>query len=169
MSVSSTKYKSVMNRASGFTLIEILIAMVILSVGLLGLAGMQTTVLKNNLSAYHRSLATQLAYDIADRIRANLDDGNKLAASVYNSATMQPADADPQTDCLSVSSTCTTADMAENDLYEWNQALAALPSGQGSITVVAATRTFTVTINWDDNRDGTANSDDPNFQMSFQI
>jgi type IV pilus assembly protein PilV len=55
--------------------------------------------------------------------------------------------------------------MAENDLYEWNQALAALPSGQGSVTVVAATRTFTVTITWDDNRDG----DDPNFQMSFQI
>jgi type IV pilus assembly protein PilV len=152
-----------MNRASGFTLIEILIAMVILSVGLLGLAGMQTTVLKNNQSAYHRSLATQLAYDIADRIRANLDDANKLAASTYT--TMHLEDAGDQSDCLSVSSTCTTADMAENDLYEWNQALAALPSGQGSVTVVAATRTFTVTITWDDNRDG----DDPNFQMSFQI
>jgi len=156
-----------MNRASGFTLIEILITMVILSVGLLGLAGMQTTVLKNNQSAYHRSLATQLAYDIADRIRANLDDGNKLAASTYT--TMKLKDAGAQSDCLTVSATCTTADMAENDLYEWNQALAALPSGQGSITVVAATRTFTVTINWDDDRSGTANSDDPNFQMSFQI
>lgn len=152
-----------MNRASGFTLIEILIAMVILSVGLLGLSGMQTTVLKNNQSAYHRSLATQLAYDIADRIRANLDDANKLAASTYTTTELE--DAGDQSDCISVSSTCTTADMAENDLYEWNQALAALPSGEGSVTVVAATRTFTVTITWDDNRDG----DDPNFQMSFQI
>lgn len=152
-----------MNRASGFTLIEILIAMVILSVGLLGLSGMQTTVLKNNQSAYHRSLATQLAYDIADRIRANLDDANKLAASTYTTTELE--DAGDQSDCISVSSTCTTADMAENDLYEWNQALAALPSGEGSVTVDAATRTFTVTITWDDNRGG----DDPNFQMSFQI
>ncbi|MGZ8094986.1 MAG: type IV pilus modification protein PilV [Methylosarcina sp.] len=166
MSINPTKHRLVMNKESGFTLIEILIAMVILSIGLLGLAGMQATVLKNNQSAYNRSLATQLTYDIADRIRANLDDGNKLDASTYT--TIDSGDARAQSDCISISATCTTVDMAENDLYEWNLALSALPSAEGSVTVVASTRTFTVTINWDDNRNGNDN-DDPNFQMSFQI
>ena len=60
-----------MNKNTGFTLIEVLIAMIILAVGLLGLAGLQATSLRNNQSAYNRSVATQLAYDIADRMRAN--------------------------------------------------------------------------------------------------
>ena len=60
-----------MNKNAGFTLIEVLIAMLVLAVGLLGLAGLQATSLRNNQSAYNRSQATQLAYDIADRMRAN--------------------------------------------------------------------------------------------------
>jgi type IV pilus assembly protein PilV len=156
-----------MHKASGFTLIEVLIAMVILSVGLLGLAGLQAAGLRNNQSAYYRSQATLLAYNIADRIRANIDDAGKLADSTY--VTLAPADAAVQADCSTVSATCTTADMAENDLFEWNSALAALPSGTGTITIVGATRTFTVTINWDDNRDDAVNISDPNFVMSFQI
>ena len=63
-----------MKTHSGFTLIEVLISMLILAVGLLGLAGLQATGLRNNLSAYNRSQATQLAYDMADRMRANVDD-----------------------------------------------------------------------------------------------
>jgi type IV pilus assembly protein PilV len=62
------------HKISGFTLIEVLIAMLILSVGLLGLAGFQASSARNNTSAYNRSQATQLAYDLADRIRANAAD-----------------------------------------------------------------------------------------------
>ena len=60
-----------MNKNAGFTLIEVLIAMLVLAVSLLGLAGLQATSLRNNQSAYNRSQATQLAYDLADRMRAN--------------------------------------------------------------------------------------------------
>ncbi|MCX7101946.1 MAG: type IV pilus modification protein PilV, partial [Methylobacter sp.] len=61
-----------MKQTAGFTLIEVLIAMLVLAVGLLGLAGLQATSLKSNQSAYNRSQATQLAYDLADRMRANV-------------------------------------------------------------------------------------------------
>ncbi|HBA32699.1 MAG TPA: type IV pilus modification protein PilV, partial [Gammaproteobacteria bacterium] len=70
----------------GFTLLEVLIALVILSVGLLGLAGLQTTGLRNNHSAYLRSQATLLAYDITDRIRANKANLNAYALALSASA-----------------------------------------------------------------------------------
>ena len=66
-----------MNKNTGFTLIEVLIAMIVLAVGLLGLAGLQATSLRNNQSAYNRIKATQLAYDIADRMRANYTEAKK--------------------------------------------------------------------------------------------
>jgi len=162
-----------MNKDSGFTLIEVLIATLILAVGLLGLAGLQAASIKNNLSAYNRSQVTQLAYDMADRMRANKNEslnpttGNVIAASTY--LTMAPADAAVQANCATVTG-CTGAQMAQNDLFQWNAALInILPSGTGTITVVAATRVFTITINWDDNRDGAVNASDPNFSVSFQL
>ena len=63
----------------GATLIEVLVAMLVLSIGLLGLAGMQMTALKSNQSAYYRSQATVLAYDIIDRMRANRADARARA------------------------------------------------------------------------------------------
>jgi type IV pilus assembly protein PilV len=156
-----------MNKNSGFTLIEVLIAALILSVGLLGLAGLQAASIKNNLSAYNRSQATQLAYDMADRMRANKNEsldpatGNVIAASTY--LAMDLADAAAQANCATVTG-CSSAQMAENDLFQWNAALTGtLPSGTGTITVVAATRVFTITVNWDDN------ASDPNFSVSFQL
>ena len=57
---------------SGFTLLEVMVAIVVLSLGLLGLAGLQAASLRNNQAAYYRGIATQQTYDMADRIRANL-------------------------------------------------------------------------------------------------
>lgn len=148
---------------SGFTLIEALIAVVILAIGLLGIAGLQATNLKNNLSAYNRSQATMLAYDMADRIRANSTEANLLATSAYVAAST----ASEQATCKNTTG-CLPALMAQNDRAQWNANISnALPSGTGSITVDAASRTYTITITWDDNRNGSA--DDPNFQMSFRI
>ncbi|MCX7100439.1 MAG: type IV pilus modification protein PilV, partial [Methylobacter sp.] len=63
---------------------------------------------------------------------------------------------------------CSVADMAENDLYQWNLAVnSALPSGAGTITVT--TGVYTITVTWDDNRDGSVDSNDPNFQTSFKL
>ncbi|MGZ4960105.1 MAG: type IV pilus modification protein PilV [Methylomonas sp.] len=152
-----------MNKNKGFTLIEVLVATVVLSIGLLGLAALQANNLKNNQSAYFRSQATQLAYDIADRMRANV-----TASNSYLSTTMAVTAATQQADCTTVSTTCTPAKMAQNDLYELKSALAtALPGG--SATITNAGGVFTVTVNWDDNHDGAIDNSDPNFQMSFQL
>ena len=59
------------NRQQGFTLIEILVAVLILSLGVLGLIAMESLALQSNMSAYHRSQATILAYDLSDKMRTN--------------------------------------------------------------------------------------------------
>ncbi len=156
---------------TGFTLIEVLIAMVVLAVGLLGLAALQTTSLKNNQSAYFRSQATQLAYDIADRVRAN-PTGN------YNNQ------AGTNDNC--VDNACSTAQMAGYDLSQWNTDLASLlPSGEGVVCIDSTPNpntsdggaskaahncdgignAYAVKIWWDDERGGNLNK---RFMMSFQ-
>ncbi len=162
-----------MNKNIGFTLIEVLITMLVMAVGLLGLAGMQMTGLKNNQSAYNRSQATQLAYDMADRIRTNMIESIKGEDSIY--ITKAPTAALVKTECATISTTCTPVVMAENDLFLWNQAISAiLTEGVGLIEV--NNTIFSITINWDDNRDGTVDHDstnstpdDPNFKMDFQL
>ncbi|MDO8940042.1 MAG: type IV pilus modification protein PilV [Methylicorpusculum sp.] len=159
-----------MQKSGGFTLIEVMIAMVIMAVGLLGLAGLQATGLRNNQSAYNRSQATQLAYDMSDRIRANSINARNFATSVYATVT-PPSSAAIKTACNAVAGTCTPADMAENDLFEWNRNLiATLPSGAGLIRVSGTV--YTITVTWDDKREaaGVANNTaDTSFQMSFQL
>jgi len=156
-----------MKTNTGFTLIEVLISMLVLAVGLLGLAGLQATGMRNNLSAYTRSQATQLAYDMADRMRTNSVDASTYGASTY--ITIDPvSDAAVQASCTAIANACSTAQMAEQDLFEWNRDLTAiLPAGVGDIAVAGTL--FTITVNWDDNRDGAVNGDDPSFQMSFQL
>jgi type IV pilus assembly protein PilV len=151
-----------MNKNAGFTLIEVLIAMVVLAVGLLGLAGLQVTSLRNNQSAYNRSQATQLSYDLADRMRANID-----GKATYT--TILPGAATAKLACLSTPG-CSPADMAENDLYEWNFLVTTnLPSGAATIAVLAGV--YTITISWTENRDEDNDgvSDITSFRTSFQL
>ncbi len=69
----------------GFTLIEVLVAVVVLSIGLLGLAGLQTTGLRNNQSAYYASQAAIYANDIFERMRAKgkTDKAIAIVQSIY--------------------------------------------------------------------------------------
>ena len=148
---------------AGFSLLEVLISIVVTSIGLLGLAGMQAAGIRNNHSAYHHSQATVLAYDMADRIRAN-----RSSASNYQTSFMTLAAAQAQPECVSsISETvCSAADMAENDLFDWNTALAAaIPSAVGTITLTGGL--YTVSVSWDDNRDGAVDGNDPDFRVSF--
>jgi len=148
------------NRQKGFSLLEVLITLVILSIGLLGLAGLQATGLKNNLSAYHRTQATQLAYDIADRMRANM-------TAIASYPTADPSTANVQAGCLAAG--CTPVQMADNDLYEWNLAITSeLPLGKATISAPVA-GIYTISIQWDDNRSGVTDGNDPDFQVSFQL
>jgi type IV pilus assembly protein PilV len=151
-----------MNKQSGFTLIEVLIAMLVLAIGLLGLAGLQAKSLSYTQSAYNRSLATELAYDLADRMRANIS-----GIATYT------AESSAQNANCENTSGCSSSQMAQNDLYEWNFAVTnTLLSGLGTIAPVGGMCNIvvcTITINWDDNRDGVVDTKDPNFTTSFQL
>lgn len=106
-------------------MIEIMVAIFVLSIGLLGLASLQTLSVRNNTSAYHRTIATQMAYDMADRMRAN---SAGVASNEYNSPT-----ATQNANCLTITG-CTPAQMADHDMFEWSTELAnALPSGSGIV------------------------------------
>ncbi len=74
---------------NGFSLLEVLIALLVLSIGLLGLAGLQGTGLRYNHSAYLRSQATFQTYDMADRMRANL---RGVQQGDYNNVSGIPTD-----------------------------------------------------------------------------
>lgn len=136
-------------RSAGFTLLEVMIALVIFSIGLLGLAGLQAGGLRSNTQARLRTVSVIQAYDMADRIRANprgVTDGD------YNAL-----DDTTPTAGNCVTNTCTAAQMATYDYYEWvttNQNV--LPSGHGTVSssVVAGVRLFSVTVMWDEERTG---------------
>jgi type IV pilus assembly protein PilV len=142
------------NLQQGFTLVEILVAVLVLTIGLLGLAGLQATTMRFNHSAYMRSQATNLAYDIADRMRVNR---NEASLGEYDGAIEDPPP------------TCTnpvlSGDLASQDIQEWRNALACtLPSGKGSVSRNG--NIFTITIQWDDSRDS---SNLQNFIMMTEI
>lgn len=115
---------------SGFTLLEVLVAIVVLSLGLLGLAGLQAASLSNNQTAYYRGIATQQAYDIADRLRANLAGAGTLHGFSYNNLAAGLPVGNP--DCFAA--TCTPENMAISDHRQWNTANATLlPNGNGTV------------------------------------
>lgn len=119
------------HKQQGLSLLEILITALILSLGLLGLAGLQVQSLSFNHSAYLRSQATMLAYEMADRVRANSTPAVPSTISNYNTPTVT----NPGTvaGCLNTTG-CSISDMARTDLSQWKTTLAAnLPNGQGMV------------------------------------
>ena len=134
-------------RSGGFTLTEILVTLVIISVGLLGVAGLHSLSLRNNFDALIRSHASALADEIADRMRTNR---TRALAGDYN---------------IVVGATRTGTTLADTDLKSWKARLAAqLPSGDGSIVVAAApSRLVTITIQW-----GERDPDNPTITFTTQ-
>ena len=132
------------SRVDGFTLIEALVALIVLSIGLLGVAGLQMAGLTANYSAAARTQASYLAYDILDRMRANRND----------------ALASPSLYATTIGATPTGTSQAALDLVAWKAALSgALIQGDGAIDVTAGVAT--VTIQWNDahGKDATATAD----------
>jgi len=116
-------------RQRGMTLIEILVAIVVLSIGLLGLAGLQLKGLQVNQGSTYRWQAAMLAEDIADRIRA---DRPNAPAYVLNFGTNPTASGNAGTDAA---------------LADWLARVQALPNGQAQIAeVVTATNTIQIQI-----------------------
>lgn len=146
MSISFQKMK-------GFSLLEVLVALVILALGMLGIANMLLLAHKSNSSSYSRQQAIQSAYDIIDHIRANRQaaiNGNYSVNNLVSSGTPTIPSA-PSANCLT--SSCTTTQLAAYDTWSWLATdVARLPNGCGSIaTAPSGTSTLvTVTVQWDD-------------------
>ena len=144
-------------RSAGFTIIEVAIAMLVLAVGLLGVAGLQATGMQSTYQSHQRSVAMAQARDLADRMRANLA-GTRAAEYVKTI----PA-APPSPDCESAGNACDAAQLAKSDLYNWDSMNGQLlPSGQGSVTctdidpgtpaVLESGTACLVTLRWDGDR-----------------
>jgi type IV pilus assembly protein PilV len=125
----------------GISLVEILITVLVFSIGCLGLAGLHITSMRGNQSAYYRTVAMLQAYDMADRMRANQAG---VALGAYNN--MAGAPDDPG--CIDAG--CSAEELGSYDLYDWNSTNATLlPLGQG--TVVAGEVDWIITVRWDGN------------------
>jgi type IV pilus assembly protein PilV len=137
------------DRQSGVSLIEVLVTLVILSIGLLGIAGMQVMSVKNTQVAAQRSIATQQAYDIAERMRANIGRlvalggpaGGAVNGSYDNLDASTPADP-------ACGGACTPVQQAVADHRAWNLENArVLPAGSGTVVGTMLTG-YVVTLNW---------------------
>lgn len=143
-------------QAGGYSLLESLITMVVLVIGLLGLAKMGAVAMSHNHSAYLRSQAVLQAHDMTDRMYAN---AAGVHAGYYN-AISAPAGAKPTPYCLTSSSeagdlanaVCSSQELAAFDAYQWNSANATLlPSGTGSVTGPDAHGRHKITLFWSEN------------------
>ena len=124
--------KSTYRQHAGFTLIEILITVLVLSIGLLGLAGMQITGLRANMSSEARSKATLLANDIAERMRNNplgVQNNNSVDDNKYDGVSTanenctnlpDPFCSDYNNGSETTADDCTPAEMASYDAWVWS-------------------------------------------------
>ncbi|MEM7401625.1 MAG: type IV pilus modification protein PilV [Pseudomonadota bacterium] len=140
---------------NGFTLMEVLVALAVLSIGLLGMAGMQLFSMKSSHNAYLQSQASYFAYDLIDKMRANpigFDGGNY--DSTFTSIPASPSDCQ--------GTTCTPTELASYDLAQWKCSLGSyendsacdpplnmtsvLPNGDGAVSRDGDD--VTVTVQW---------------------
>lgn len=122
----------------GVSLIEILVAIVILSIGLLGLARLQGNALKANHSAYMRAQASMMAHEMLDIIRV---DRNSAAGGSYSGNFTIPPETNNQ--------------LANNELSRWVfYVTSRLPDSSADIEVTGApgAEIVTISISWDDSR-----------------
>jgi len=131
--------KNVLSRSyqRGLSMIEVLVAVVIISLGLLGMAGLQASGMRTSQSAFYRAQAAQFTNDMAERMRANLGDARNYTLALTATAP-------------------TGTSVRDRDRADWLARVATLPAGDGSIAVDLANNTVTIAVQWDDTRAGGA-------------
>ncbi|MBX2838167.1 MAG: type IV pilus modification protein PilV [Gammaproteobacteria bacterium] len=152
-------------RQSGVGMVEILVAVLVVSFGFLAAAQMQVRGMRFSQTAYFLSQANFMLNDITDRMRANrtgVVDG-EYAGFTINGSTSAPT-------CISSQTPCNSTALAQADLHAWSSYLhdtssssdflPLLPSGPtvtatGTITEDAATGVHTITVSWSEFVDGT--------------
>jgi type IV pilus assembly protein PilV len=134
------------NSQSGFTMVEVLVALVVLAIGLLGIAALYLSSLQAGRTAVYRTEAVTLAADLADRIRMN-----RTAQAAYGTLF---ADTEVAVPACSTTGGCSDADLASTDLSNWKATIALLlPQGQGQVAVTLPAAageptTYVVTVRW---------------------
>jgi type IV pilus assembly protein PilV len=142
----------------GDTMIEVLVTVLILAVGVLGVAAMQVTTYRNLSISHSASIAAIVADDFAERMRANLDVDNVDALTVTYNHSADPGPGD--TDCTA--NACSPSQLADYDIGIWWEELGAnLPLGRGQVARNGGTNTFTLTVRWDEDRSGSAGTNCP--------
>lgn len=142
----------------GFTLVEVMIALVVMAIGMLGLASIQAVGLQNNMTAYNRTLAMQAAYNMADIIRTSKTTTGTIT-STFNSVNSGIPNTAP-TNCIvnDAAVACSVTDMAAADIYQWKLRLNdLLPSGRGKVS--KSGDVYTIDIMWDEDRTGATGED----------
>jgi len=140
--------------AAGFTLVEALVALVVLSIGMLGIAALYIEGLRASRTALVRTDAVNLAADMADRIRANRDGGADYEG---------PAATAPNPNCMAGGAGCEPAEMAAHDLRVWlDQIASSLPAGTGTVEwddpdPNDESAVYTVTVRWTEAEQGALN------------
>jgi type IV pilus assembly protein PilV len=127
-------------RSTGFSLIECLVALTVLSIGLLGVSKMVVNSLQFSDSALMQSQSVIMAYDLADKIRANEGNSSSYEIDLGEDVAQVP-------DCFA--NNCSGTQLAQADLADWKDNLsAALPLGDGQSVV--AGNVATITVSWND-------------------
>jgi type IV pilus assembly protein PilV len=151
----------------GFSLVEVMVALVVVSIGLLGIAKMQALALSSTGTAKMRSLASIEAASLASALRADRNYwsaiGANLTVSVSKtgtvSSTQDPSlNAAPPSLCASVATPCTSAQVAAQDLSDWAKGLTAALPGlvnaviQCNIDATGANPvTCSINVTWNEN------------------
>ena len=157
LKISRIKYQYYVPHQKGVGLIEVLITLLVLSVGLLGMATLQIKAVQQNQSSYLRSQAINLAYDLADRISINGEESASYAQAITAGIPVNPTACDGAD---TVSYACAGSDLATSDLSMWLTSLSVLPSGDGSVAFSADGEQVIITVCWDDSRGASTDDTD---------
>jgi type IV pilus assembly protein PilV len=147
---------------AGFTMVEVLVALVVLAIGLLGIAALYLNSLQAGRTAIYRTQAVELAADLADRIRMN-----RTATAAYGTAF---GDAEVAVPACATTGGCADGELAATDLSNWKAAITAqLPNGQGQVVVTAPViagdpTSYLITIQWSEVGEAAM----VNFQLGIQ-
>ena len=139
--------------ARGFSMIELLVAIVLLSIGLLGMAALQASTLRNNQSANYRTQASNLAYELVDTARSY-----QARDTANVRALLAPYETSWTATCAAnaVATDCTSSNAMTCDRQRWaNRVCRSMPNARGRVVNFSPTTgTFTVEICWSDDRSG---------------
>jgi len=170
----------------GFTLIEVLVSLVVLAIGLLGLAMLQTTGLRYNTNSYSRTQATYMAYDLAERMRANVPgfqagnyDVSSSAATTIAGSSSYSCNLPSNNNCSCDTGTCSNAALAQYDIGQWYYNLDTLLPGAKDAanlstpkraTITRANNVATITIYWlEQNRDASSTNPTTPTSQSWEL